>query len=230
MHDLQFIQKRALGSRLLTGSAERSTSLSRDIPWGNSLVATEGKTILDALVCLCRWGAPSLGGGALVHEVPSELRTHQDTHWEIWIKPALPWASSALSTGNFRDSCPFPIQGPPIRTVSGIEKLQGSPRPKVQELFLTKDTRGLFLCLTESFPPSPTVPGHLLCAGRSGCTDTLRDGPPRAFPECLLCAGEAGGGRAPGLDSWCLSGGAQLKPCSQPVTPRTELMAEAELC
>ena len=33
LHDLRFIQKRVLGSRLLTGPAERSTSPSRDTPW-----------------------------------------------------------------------------------------------------------------------------------------------------------------------------------------------------
>ena len=81
----------------------------------------------------------------MFHKAASELRTRQDTHWEIWIKPALRWASPALSEGNFRDSCPFSVQGPPVKTVLGIEKLQGTPRPKVQELFLTKDPRGLFL-------------------------------------------------------------------------------------
>lgn len=68
------------------------------------------------------WGAPSLGGWCLVHEAASELR--HGAHWEIWIKPALAWASPALSTGKCpRDSGPFPTQGPPIRMVSGIEKL-----------------------------------------------------------------------------------------------------------
>ena len=35
---------------------------------------------------------------------------------------------------------------------------------------------------------------------------------------------------ASGLDSWCLSGGVKFKLCSHPDTPRTKLVAEAELC
>lgn len=53
LHELLFTQKRILSRHLLMGSAECSTSPSRDIPWGNSLVSMEGKTVLDALVCLC---------------------------------------------------------------------------------------------------------------------------------------------------------------------------------
>ena len=35
---------------------------------------------------------------------------------------------------------------------------------------------------------------------------------------------------ASGLDSWCLSGGVKFKLCSHPDTPRTKLVAKAELC
>ena len=40
---------------------------------------------------------------------------------------------------------------------------------------------------------------------------------------------EVGDRWAPGLDSWCLSSGVRLKLCSHPDTPRTKLVAEAEL-
>ena len=35
---------------------------------------------------------------------------------------------------------------------------------------------------------------------------------------------------ASGLDSWCLSGGVKFKLYSHPDTPRTKLVAKAELC
>ena len=41
---------------------------------------------------------------------------------------------------------------------------------------------------------------------------------------------EVGDRWAPGLDSGCLSSGAKLKLCSHPDTPRTKVVAEAELC
>ena len=41
---------------------------------------------------------------------------------------------------------------------------------------------------------------------------------------------EVGDRWAPGMDSWCLSNGLKLKLCSQPDTPKTKLVAEAELC
>ena len=37
-------------------------------------------------------------------------------------------------------------------------------------------------------------------------------------------------GGPPGLDTWSLSSGVKLKLCSHPDTPRTKLVAEAELC
>ena len=44
------------------------------------------------------------------------------------------------------------------------------------------------------------------------------------------CHTEVGDRWAPGLDSWCLSSGVKLKLCSHPGTPKTKLVAEAELC
>ena len=41
---------------------------------------------------------------------------------------------------------------------------------------------------------------------------------------------EIGDTWTPGLDSWCLSSGVKFKLCSHPDTPRTKLVAEAELC
>ena len=41
---------------------------------------------------------------------------------------------------------------------------------------------------------------------------------------------EVGDTWGPGLDSWGLSSGVKLKLCSHPDTPRTKLVAEAELC
>ena len=52
--------------------------------------------------------------------------------------------------------------------------------------------------------------------------------PPHRFPEGPITG--VGDRWAPGLDSWYLSSGIKFKLCSHPDTPRTELMAEAELC
>ena len=41
---------------------------------------------------------------------------------------------------------------------------------------------------------------------------------------------EVGDRWAPGLHRWCLSSGVKVKLCSPPDTPRTKLVAEAELC
>ena len=48
--------------------------------------------------------------------------------------------------------------------------------------------------------------------------------------SCLSAGFDVGDRGACGLDSWCLSSGVKWKLCSYSHTPRTNLVAEAEVC